>query len=114
MAARPGESQDALAAAVAAAAADTDRLIRLAEDLLLLARADDGTAFIAPERIDVSELVSSSARSFTAQADAAASKSLCKPGTSSLPSLIRTGCGKRWAASSTMRSGIPLMAASSR
>ena len=70
LAARPGKSQDALAAAVAAAAGDTDRLIRLAEDLLLLARADAGTAFVAPERIDVSELVSSSARSFTAQADA--------------------------------------------
>jgi two-component system, OmpR family, sensor kinase len=69
LAARPGKSQDALAAAVAAAAGDTDRLIRLAEDLLLLARADAGTAFVAPERIDVSELVSSSARSFTAQAD---------------------------------------------
>jgi len=70
LAARPGKSQDALAAAVAAAAGDTDRLIRLAEDLLLLARADAGTAFVAPERIDVSELVSSSARSFAAQADA--------------------------------------------
>ncbi len=70
LAARPGKSQDALAAAVAAAAGDTDRLIRLAEDLLLLARADNGTAFVARERIDVSELVSSSARRFAAQAKA--------------------------------------------
>jgi two-component system OmpR family sensor kinase len=70
LAARPGKSQGALAAAVAAAAGDTDRLIRLAEDLLLLARADDGTAFLAPDRIDVSGQVRASARSFTAQAQA--------------------------------------------
>jgi two-component system OmpR family sensor kinase len=70
LAARPGRSQDALAAAVAAAAGDTDRLIRLAEDLLLLARADDGIAFLAPVRIDVSGLVLSAARSLAAHADA--------------------------------------------
>ena len=70
LAARPGRSQDALAAAVAAAAGDTDRLIRLAEDLLLLARADDGVAFLAPARIDVSEQMLSAARSFAAQAHA--------------------------------------------
>ncbi len=70
LAARPGKSHDALAAAIAAAAGDTDRLIRLAEDLLLLTRADDGTAVVAPEHVDVPELVSSSARRFAAQADA--------------------------------------------
>ena len=70
LAARPGKSQDALAAAIAAAAGDADRLIRLAEDLLLLARADDGTAFVAQERVDVADLVSSSVRRFAAQADA--------------------------------------------
>jgi len=70
LAARPGKSRDALASAVAAAADDTDRLIRLAEDLLLLARADDGTAFIAVERTDLSALISASARSFAAQAGA--------------------------------------------
>src|SRR5262249_60263485 len=70
LAARPGKSRDALAAAITAAASDTDRLIRLAEDLLLLARADDGTAFVFPDKIDVSELVVSSARRFAAQVDA--------------------------------------------
>src|SRR5260221_9547459 len=69
LAARPGKSQDALAAAVAAAAGDTDRLIQLAEDLLLLAHADDGIAFLAPGRLDVSELGSSSAPSFSPPAD---------------------------------------------
>ena len=68
LAARPGRSQDALAAAVVAAAGDTDRLIRLAEDLLLLGWADDGIAFLSTARIDVSGLVLSAARSFAAQA----------------------------------------------
>jgi len=70
LAARPGRSRDALAAAVAAAADDTDRLIRLAEDLLLLARTDAGVAFLAPVQTDVSGQVLSAARSFAAQAHA--------------------------------------------
>jgi two-component system OmpR family sensor kinase len=70
LAARPGRSQEALAAAVVAAAGDTDRLIRLAEDLLVLACADDGIEFLTPARIDVSEQVLSAARSFAAQAGA--------------------------------------------
>jgi heavy metal sensor kinase len=70
LAARPGRSHDALSAAVAAAAGDTDRLIRLAEDLLVLARADDGIAFLAPAQIDVSGQLQSAALSFAAQARA--------------------------------------------
>lgn len=70
LAARPGRSQDALAAAVTAAAGDTDRLIRLAEDLLMLARVDDGIAFLTPARIDVSRQVLSAAHGFAAQAHA--------------------------------------------
>ena len=70
LAARPGRSQEALAAAVVAAAGDTDRLIRLAEDLLVLACADDGIEFLTPARIDVSGQVLSAARSFAAQAGA--------------------------------------------
>src|ERR1700716_4176615 len=56
LAARPGRSREALAAAVAGAAGDTDRLIRLAEDLLLLARADEGTDFLQPRLIVPAEL----------------------------------------------------------
>ncbi|MHB8669202.1 MAG: sensor histidine kinase [Acidimicrobiales bacterium] len=41
LASRPGRTHAELAAAVAAAAEETDRLARLAEDLLLLARSDD-------------------------------------------------------------------------
>ena len=70
LAARPGRSQEALTAAVVAATGDTDRLIRLAEDLLVLACADDGIEFLTPARIDVSGQVLSAARSFAAQARA--------------------------------------------
>jgi heavy metal sensor kinase len=70
LAARPGRSRQALAAAVAAAADDTDRLIRLAEDLLLLARADEGAAFLHPQRIDVSDVLSAAVGGLAAQADA--------------------------------------------
>jgi two-component system, OmpR family, sensor kinase len=70
LAARPGRTPDALTAAVTAAAGDTDRLIRLAEDLLVLARADDGVAFLTPAQIDVSGQLQSAARSFAARAGA--------------------------------------------
>ncbi|MFJ9155140.1 ATP-binding protein [Streptomyces sp. NPDC102270] len=46
LARRPGRPHHALVDAITAAADDTDRLIRLAEDLLVLARADEGHAFL--------------------------------------------------------------------
>ena len=46
LAARPGRSRDELVAAVELAGEETDRLIRLAEDLLLLARADHALPFL--------------------------------------------------------------------
>jgi two-component system OmpR family sensor kinase len=70
LAARPGRSRQALAAAVATAAGDTERLIRLAEDLLLLASAEDGAAFLQPGQINVAEVLSAAVRSFAAQAEA--------------------------------------------
>jgi two-component system OmpR family sensor kinase len=72
LAARPGKSREALADAVQAAAGDADRLIRLAEDLLLLARADEGAAFLAPERIDMSSELHTAARRFATTAAARA------------------------------------------
>jgi signal transduction histidine kinase len=69
LAARPGRSRHALAAAVATAAGDTERLIRLSEDLLLLARADEGEAFLRPENIDVADVLSAAVRGFAAQAE---------------------------------------------
>ncbi len=70
LAARPGRSRQALATAVATAAGDTERLIRLAEDLLLLASAEDGAAFLRPAQIDAVEVLSAAVRSFAAQAEA--------------------------------------------
>jgi two-component system, OmpR family, sensor kinase len=70
LAARPGKSREALASAVQAAAGDADRLIRLAEDLLLLARADEGTAFLVRERTDMSSELHAAARRFTTTAAA--------------------------------------------
>jgi two-component system, OmpR family, sensor kinase len=51
---RPAEE---LRAALASAGEEADRLIRLAEDLLVLARADEGGLAIAPEPLAVGELL---------------------------------------------------------
>jgi hypothetical protein len=56
LAARPGRDRRSLQAAVRAAATDTDRLIRLAEDLLALARAE-GRYDLAREPVRLDELV---------------------------------------------------------
>jgi hypothetical protein len=53
LAARPGRSREALVDAINEAGAETDRLIRLAEDLLLLARADNHQPFLRPRRLSV-------------------------------------------------------------
>ncbi|MCP2337313.1 sensor histidine kinase [Actinomadura rupiterrae] len=68
LARQPGRSREALASAVAAAAEDTDRLIRLAEDLLLLARADEGHAFLRPRRIAPHEILAAAVRSASTRA----------------------------------------------
>jgi signal transduction histidine kinase len=70
LAGRPGRSRAALQAAVTAAAGDTDRVIRLAEDLLLLARAAGGASFLHPGEADVPGLLAAAARSFAGQAQA--------------------------------------------
>jgi two-component system OmpR family sensor kinase len=57
LAARPGRSPEELRAAISSAAEETDRLSRLAEDLLVIARSDQGRLPIQPERVDVAELL---------------------------------------------------------
>ena len=52
-AARAEELRDA----VASAAGESDRLVQLAEDLLVLARADEGRLPVRPERLDTAELL---------------------------------------------------------
>jgi two-component system, OmpR family, sensor kinase len=68
LAARPGRDRETLKDAISAAAADTERLIRLAEDLLLLARADEGAQFLRAEPIALSDLVAAAVRSLVAAA----------------------------------------------
>ena len=55
---------DDLTSAINSAAEEVDRLIRLAEDLLLLASTDDAGLRIAPERVDVASLLSRVATRF--------------------------------------------------
>jgi two-component system, OmpR family, sensor kinase len=68
LALREGRSPDELREAVASAAAESDRLVQLAEDLLVLARADEGRLPVRPERLDAGELLATTARRFEARA----------------------------------------------
>jgi two-component system OmpR family sensor kinase len=61
LAARPGRSAESLRSAVEAAGEETDRLIRLAEDLLLLARADSGQPFVRVVDVRLAELLAAAA-----------------------------------------------------
>jgi len=68
LALREGRSPEELREAVASAAGESDRLVQLAEDLLVLARADEGRLPVRPERLDVGELLTTTARRFEARA----------------------------------------------
>jgi two-component system OmpR family sensor kinase len=62
LAARPGRTREALVEAIGNAADETDRISRLAEDLLLLARADDGRDFLRRAPVAVTELLGAAVR----------------------------------------------------
>jgi two-component system OmpR family sensor kinase len=68
LALREGRSAEELRDAVASAAAESDRLVQLAEDLLVLARADEGRLPVRPEPLDAGELLATTARRFAARA----------------------------------------------
>jgi len=57
LAAREGRSQEELAGAVRSAAEETDRLARLADDLLVLARVEEGRLPVRPVELDARELL---------------------------------------------------------
>jgi hypothetical protein len=57
LAARPGRSASALLEAISDAAEETDRLIKLTEDLLLLARADNHQTNLRPRLVRLHELL---------------------------------------------------------
>ena len=62
LAARPGRIREELAAAVRNAAAEAERLTRLTDDLLLLARNDEDRLSLRLEPTDIRQLLVSSAR----------------------------------------------------
>jgi two-component system OmpR family sensor kinase len=67
---RPGRTREELAEAVSHAAVEADRLSQLADDLLFLARADEGEPLVRPQAMDVSALLCGAARAFRARAEA--------------------------------------------
>lgn len=71
LAGRPGKDLDSLVAAVQAATLDTDRLIRLAEDLLTLARADSAEVAIQREPVDLNRIVRKAVSAFDTASRAA-------------------------------------------
>ncbi len=68
LALREGRSPDELRAALESAAEETDRLVRLAEDLLVIARLDQGRLPLRVSELDATELVTRTAERFDAQA----------------------------------------------
>jgi signal transduction histidine kinase len=68
LALREGRTPEELRAAVASAASESDRLVQLAEDLLVLARADEGRLPVRPEPLDAGELLATTARRFEPRA----------------------------------------------
>jgi len=64
LALREGRTPEELHAALTSAAEETERLARLADDLLVLARADEGRLPVRRERLDAGELLASVARRF--------------------------------------------------
>jgi len=68
LALRRARSSEELEAALRSAADETERLARLAEDLLVLARADRGRVPVRREEVDVAELVGGEVDAFAARA----------------------------------------------
>jgi two-component system, OmpR family, sensor kinase len=68
LALRRPRSPDELRAALSSAADETERLVLLADDLLVLARSDEGELRITAERVPVRELLETVERRFAARA----------------------------------------------
>jgi two-component system OmpR family sensor kinase len=68
LALRRARTRDALLGSVRSAAEETERLIRLAEDLLVLARADRGRLPVRREDADLAELIGETVSSFSGRA----------------------------------------------
>jgi heavy metal sensor kinase len=68
LALRRPRSREELEQALGSAAEETERLTRLAEDLLLIARADQGSLPVRPERLSVRDALESVAERFSGHA----------------------------------------------
>ena len=71
LAGRPRRTREELSAAVASAAEEADRLTRITDDLLLLARGDEATLSVSLARSDVAQLLARSAERAGGRAAAA-------------------------------------------
>ena len=71
LALRRERTTEELQAAIGSAAVETDRLIRLAEDLLLIARLDQAELPLKRERVDLPDLARATVARFSAQAETA-------------------------------------------
>jgi two-component system OmpR family sensor kinase len=69
LALREGRSIDELRDAVRSAAEETDRLVQLAEDLLVIARTDQGRLPVRPTRSEVDDLLGNVVQRFSRRAD---------------------------------------------
>jgi heavy metal sensor kinase len=69
LALRRSRSTEELEAAIRGAAADTERLSRIADDLLLLARAEQGRVPLRSEPVDVADVLETVAGRFRSRAD---------------------------------------------
>jgi signal transduction histidine kinase len=79
LALRRRRTREELEAALRSAAAETDRLMRLAEDLLLIARGDRGTLPLRRERVEAGDLLRVVADRFAHQAEAAGAAITAEP-----------------------------------
>jgi heavy metal sensor kinase len=83
LALRPGRSPDELRAAIASAAQESDRLGRLAEDLLVLARSEQGRLPLRLEPLDLGDVLEDVASRFAGRA-AAEQRTIAVEGTTPL------------------------------
>ena len=105
LALRHPRSHAELEDAIRSAAEETERLTSLAADLLVIARADQGTLTVHPETVSVSELYAVVAPRFAARADERrVARSRSRSTTSSPSRPTRSGSSRRSATSSTTRS----------
>jgi hypothetical protein len=65
LALRPGRSRADLAAALREVGVETGRLVKLAEDLLTLAGADEGSPLVRPRRCDLASVVAAAVATWT-------------------------------------------------